>query len=428
MRVIISSLGLLLASNAFAAFEYGQHTFDTDGYLRIGAGASEDGGPQAQFQAPSARSKYRLGNEPDANLELAVSHRYRMEPELKSPTVHTYVMIDGYAAHNDDFEFNNLAQAYVEFEQFFDNDISVWMGRRYYDRKDIHLSDHFWLNTGQGAYFGMGLEGFKLGSGEVSLAAFRYQDKGAQSVNASATGVLNSTAFDLRYHGFELTDNHTLNLWGQLVQRHENDDLDYRNKMGFGGGGWIDSKNFLGGEHTLAVLFLGGPAITKGDFDARPVREDENNDGQNDWDLGEATAVEINSNYTVEIGKRFAFQSMLLYRYEVRGVDDGIKGDEVFWWSAGGRLVYFMSDYFSLAGEAGFDTTDNQLVDLTGSVRKATLALQMAPKPGYYERPLMRLFITLANWDNDFEGIVASDVYGEDTAGFTVGAQVETWW
>ena len=44
----------------------------------------------------------------------------------------------------------------------------------------------------------------------------------------------------------------------------------------------------------------------------------------------------------------------------------------------------------------------------------------------------MRFFITLADWDDEFIGLVGNipgdAPYGNDSNGWTLGAQTEVWW
>ena len=61
---------LPLSSNALEIMKTGQQSLEFHGYVRTGIGMSEDGTTQAKFQAPGTRAVYRLGNEPDTNMEL----------------------------------------------------------------------------------------------------------------------------------------------------------------------------------------------------------------------------------------------------------------------------------------------------------------------------------------------------------------------
>jgi maltoporin len=296
------------------------------------------------------------------------------------------------------------------------------MGRRYYDRQMVEFTERAWLNVGEGAHFGLGFEGWQVGPGKLALAAFRHHDPDGLSIDGQRSGTVYTTSFDLRYTGITLAGEHSLSLWGGLAQRHENQDLDYLNKMGLGVGLWIDSPNLLGGQHRLVAMFIGGPLNTRSDFDATPAREEQG------YALAEAGSLEIISDYQRELGDQFAVQTMLLFRNEVRGIDSGLEGDQIFWLSGGGRLTYFLSDHLSLAGELGVDNVTNEIDDTAGTLVKTTLAVQLSPSRGLFKPPVMRGFITIATWDRDFQGAVGGSVYAEDTAGWTAGVQLEHRW
>lgn len=421
-RIILPCLLALSAAQAQAALELDQHSFTLDGYLRIGAGLGKEAGRQVDFQAPGARSKYRLGNEADTKVELGVTHRYRLHAAMDAPSVSTTLMLKGQADHEDDIQIDDLAQAYVQFDGFFESGISVWMGRRYYDRQMVDWTEHAWLNVGEGAQLGAGFEGWQFGPGKVALAMFRYNDPDGASVDGERTGTVYTTAFDLRYSEITVGESHKVTLWGALSQRHENEDLEYLNKMGLGGGFWVDSANLAGGEHRLAVLLFSGPLNTQGDFTAVPAREELG------FDLSEAMTIEMLSDFRRELGDNMTLQTQFLMRHELRGVNDGVAGDIVMWVSGGGRLQYFLSDYVSVAGELGVDNVTNELVDTQGSLVKTTFAVQLSPAKGFFAPPVLRSFITFASWDKDFQGAVGGELYAEDTAGWSAGMQVEHRW
>ncbi len=71
---------------------------------------SKDGTTQTKFQAPGTRASYRLGNEPETNLELQFNYNYKMS---KDKTDKAYVqgifMLDGFKRHgsSNDFTVSN---------------------------------------------------------------------------------------------------------------------------------------------------------------------------------------------------------------------------------------------------------------------------------------------------------------------------------
>ncbi len=75
--------------------------------------------------------------------------------------------------------------------------------------------------------------------------------------------------------------------------------------------------------------------------------------------------------------------------------------------------------------ELGHDYVSNE--NVSGGLTKLSAALQLGTKPGYWSRPVLRLFVTVAAWDDEFRGQIGGDVFADDTFGWTVGIQGE-WW
>lgn len=110
----------------------------------------------------------------------------------------------------------------------------------------------------------------------------------------------------------------------------------------------------------------------------------------------------------------------------------GSKGDTVNWYSTGIRPIFYLTNHVNIAVELGIDFVDDEINDRQGSVRKSTIALQLAKSRGYYSRPVLRAFATYANWSDDFKELVGVSPngapYGNQTHGWTYGIQAEAWW
>ncbi|MCK4707121.1 MAG: carbohydrate porin, partial [Gammaproteobacteria bacterium] len=156
------------------------------------------------------------------------------------------------------------------FNQNLNNDIKLWLGRRYYDRKSIHIMSHYWLNPGQNSQAGSGIEDITAGSGKINIAMFRYED----NFDISGTSyLLNSTSQDARWHDINISDGLKLTLWAGLSARHKLTVLNYDEKSGYGLSAWLDYKA-LNTKNTIVLIYQTGAAITQSDFNPNPVRED----------------------------------------------------------------------------------------------------------------------------------------------------------
>ncbi len=400
----------------------GQHGLEFHGYYRGGLGSSESGQTQAKFQLPGTRASYRLGNEPDTNLELQLTYNYKIsETDNDAGLIQTVIMLDGYQPHGqtNDITLSNLAQGYISFNQFFDNDIKLWLGRRYYDRKLIHIMDHMWLNPGQNSQAGFGIEDINAGSGKLNIALFRYEDN--LNINDSSY-LLNSTNIDARWHGLNISSDFNLTLWAGITNRYENTSLNYEEQSGYGLGGWVDYKT-ENTSNTTVVLYQTGAAITQGDFNQKPIYEAQG------WGLENATSFEISNTLTYESIPDYSYQWTILYRQEDHGLSGGTAFD---WYSTGIRTLYYFDKHFNIAVEAGIDYIDDDINNRNGSLAKITTALQISAERGFSSRPALRLFVTFADWSEEFKGLIGNSPgnapYAEDSKGWTIGAQLEVWW
>lgn len=400
----------------------GQQSIAFHGYFRSSLGFSQHGDTQAKFQLPEARAKYRLGNEPDTNMELEIDYSYALtDPENKNANIQGVIMLDGYANQGDsnNFSLDNLAQAYFSFNKLINNDLNIWFGRRYYQRKSIHIMNHFWLNPGQNSHLGLGLEGQPFGRGKLDIALFRNEDDFTIS---STAYLINSTVIDARWHSLAINKNTKLTAWVQLANRSALASLDYDRKSGGSLGGWLDYQ-FKDLKNTSFVMYQTGAAITQSGTNPRTVREDQG------WNLDKANVFEINNMLTYEALPNYSFQWSLLFRQD----DRGTAGDSIIeWYSTGIRPIFYFSKHLNLALEAGVDYIDDEVNNRSGHLTKFTTALQISADRGFKSRPVLRFFVTLADWDDDFKGFVGNipgnAPYGNDTSGWTIGAQAEAWW
>ena len=147
--ICIASLCLLAPLSA-SALEFA-------GYLRSGVGNSLNGGKQSCFKLPGAEAKYRLGNECEQYAEL------ELRQDVYSFDDGSVLSVDGMASlynqYNRELTFQGdngaarLPQLYAQWSNLPSlNGGSLWAGRRYYKRNDIHISDfYYWNQSATGA-------------------------------------------------------------------------------------------------------------------------------------------------------------------------------------------------------------------------------------------------------------------------------------
>ncbi|MBX2833955.1 MAG: carbohydrate porin [Micavibrio sp.] len=414
---------------------YKDHTLNFHGYFRTSYGGDFAGeNVMPVFQAPGANSKFRLGNESDTNIELGLNYNYYLDGagNDNSRFIQLLGMVSDYESNPNyedvQIEFNeaHIPQAFFRLGNFLDDGTHVWFGRRYYDRRDIHMNDHFWLNVSQGAEFGGGIEGINIGNQRLDIAAFHNEDDTLTDLSGATanTDNLDTYTLDVRYRDIPTIENGDLTLFGLYSYRDEVDSIGYNSEDGLMVGGWHTQNEFMGGRMVTGFYYRQGTAMQQGLFNSKPVREDQG------YDLDKNYAIELNNDYLYQ-SEDYAVQWATVLHQEEQGTAGG--NDKITWAQTGVRPVFFLNDYVSIATELGVDYVDNELINADGYLGKATLALQLTRGKGFFERPMVKAFVTGAKWSEDFEGQIGgspaeSTSYLDDTAGVSFGIQFETWW
>jgi maltoporin len=392
-------LAMLLTGLPFGVF-----ALEFDGYWRSGIGGNEAGSTQSCFQLPGAPVKYRLGNECEQYAELELSQ------DLYKGADGTLLKVDGMASlynaygHAPTFtgEYGDarLPQLWASLNLPALNDGSLWIGRRYYKRHDIHISDfYYWNPSGTG----FGLEDYHLGPYTLSYA-FSREDNINQPDKANR--------HDFNLGGIQTNRDGEVEIGFSYIQRGQAEDAH---------SGWSLSAehkqtNFLGGENRLVAQYGVGPGIGLGQTGNLQASRDTRS-----WRLLESTLWQL----TPQLG------GMLL---AVVQRDRDAEGERQTWYSAGARLTYAFSERFKLIGEVGHDRIkrDNEG---TRMLSKFTIAPALSVGPGFMNRPEVRLYYTYAQWNRASQlaagsgsALAADGAFGGDLHGSNFGMQMETWW
>jgi maltoporin len=133
----------------------------------------------------------------------------------------------------------------------------------------------------------------------------------------------------------------------------------------------------------------------------------------------------------IQANDRFAIMPIFLFQRKRDGQPGHGFND---WASFGVRPEVFFTKYLSVAFEGGFDhtegfaTTQNGGIEFEGWLRKFTIAPQIGAGRKFFSRPVLRVFLTYADWSNGFRGLVGGIPFEDRTNGLTYGVQAETWW
>ena len=398
--ICIASLCLLAPLSANA--------LEFAGYMRSGVGNSLNGGKQSCFKLPGAESKYRLGNECEQYAEL------ELRQDVYNFDDGSVLSVDGMASlynqYNRQLTFQGdngsarLPQLYAQWSNLPSlNGGSLWAGRRYYKRNDIHISDfYYWNQSATGA----GIEDVLIGGLKYSYALSRKDNLYQENY---------VTRHDFNVAGFNTNPGGELELGLSYLDKPERTDAH---------SGWAITaqhvqSEFLGGKNKFAVQYGEGSGTGLG----------YTGDFRLDNSSKRYRIVEF---FDWQVTPRFGGQVEAVYQKDFRP-----DGGNQEWLSLGVRPTYAISEQFKLVTELGHDQV--KAADGTRKLSKFTFAPTWSPKgPGFWTRPEVRLYYTYASWNaaaqraaNEFDaGSALSDsgAFGSARHGSNAGLQVEYWW
>ncbi|MCO8171712.1 carbohydrate porin [Pseudomonas sp. 21LCFQ02] len=380
-----------------------------NGYLRSGIGGATSGGTQSCFQLPGAPTKYRLGNECEQYAEFGVRHDLATLDDGSVLSVEGMAALQNQYGHtpkfSDDYGYARIVQAYAEWSKVPQlNNGSLWAGRRFYKRNDIHISDfYYWDQSGTGA----GIEDFELGGLKYSYAFSRkdnvFQKDYTNRHDFNIGGINTNPGGELEFGVSYIEDpdrGDTHSGWAVTVQHRQSD--------------------VLGGKaNTVAIQHGQGPGTSLG-YTGNVELERSNRS----W-----RALDY---FDWQITPRFGGQFQVVAQRDYR--DGGEKQD---WVSVGVRPVYAISDQLKLIAEIGHDQID--AADGTRKLSKFTVAPTWSPKgSGFWDRPEIRLYYTYAKWNraaqqaanemDEGSALSSTGAFNSSRHGSNFGVQVEYWW
>lgn len=417
---------------------------DIHGYFRAGYGRNSSGGSMVGFQAPGASAKYRLGNEADTYGELTFGKNFFGEDAFKigdaageitaadGPIGRFQTTIAAYTPIQDAISSGSANFSFAEVWGSVGNvirsqpSLKFWAGNRYYRRHDIHLNDFYFSNmSGTGG----GVEDFKLANGKLALAWIGIPGSSgvssAPEPDAANKAGFSKSSVDLRWYDMEVP-------WGVgelgLVFSRTTSGLDADgNKApetnGFSGMFIHTRKGVFSedGVNKASIQFGTGAAKTlNSGFETFAL------DGQTfiRADESDSWRLRLTENFTANLSDSFSLGPVLIYQITDYAGDEG----KVQWASAGVRPIWHFDQHISLAVEAGADWVKDDNANTDGVLYKLTLAPQVSLGGRFMSRPVLRAFVTYADWTDDFVGLIGGRDFSSDSEGLTAGMQVEVWW
>jgi maltoporin len=424
---------------AFAAQSAMAGSVDFGGYLRSGSGTSSKNGKETCYRlnGDSALAEGavggagRLGNECDTYGEIILGTTMGDSDGTKFG-IHTLMAFG--AQQNQDYEQSVPAwrESYATAQGFGSGALAkstAWIGKRYYNRKDVHIVDMFWLQvSGPGA----GLENVDVGVGKFSYALMRTGDSNWVNLGATDTqGLARATTIndptkqkvnhDFRLEGINLGKAGSLSLGANLIRSN--------NASATGGDAngssfWVSHSIVMGGvQNGLTFQSWEGAG---------------SNDGNGLWWFssgnGDHKGWRVLDAANFEFGEHINGQAFLGY------------GKEKFSWFKAdktsltfvARPVYHFTDTYSVALEVGRASVKGDVADIsagTNYLNKITIAPQISMGSGFYARPVLRAYYTQASWNKGGASactgrdcLVGVSSFGNETSGSSYGFQMEAWW
>ena len=395
--------------------------FEFHGYFRSGYGLSSQGGEQVAFQAPGAGAKYRLGNEAETYGEFIFVNNW-MNPDHDSDRAwfHTEVMLEANTSNSASYaNFNNgigndqfrLREAFVRGGNVLESqpDAKFWAGERYYRRQHIEINDFYPLDM---SGYGAGFEDLHLGIGKLALGYLA----GARPDIQTANGNYVKSNVDVRFYDVKAPGG-TLAGWfdfatgkggttpfGEVIPSSNGYALGIRHQR----------LEWHGGYHALGVQYGTGPASNFSTSIDAPTRF-----------VNSTARFLLTEQVLLQANDKFAIMPIFILQRTKDG--NPLHGWDQ-WASFGARPEVFFTKHLSLAFEGGFDHTHSSTGQYDGWLRKFTIAPQIGAGRQFFSRPVLRAFLTYANWSDGLRGFVGGPPFQNRTTGLTYGVQAETWW
>lgn len=283
------------------------------------------------------------------------------------------------------------------------------MGERYYRRQHVEINDFYPLDM---SGYGGGVEDLNVGIGKLAVAYL----SGARPDIVTENGYLAKNNIDVRLYDLK----GPAGLWGGWFDYSHtkggqtSTGEQFPTTDGYAFGLRHQSLEWHGGYHTFGIQYGTGAASnfsTSIDDPTPYVRT--------------SATLQVVEHLLFQPNDRFAIMPIFVYQ---RTKDGNPLHDWNQWVSFGARPEIFFTKYLSLALEAGFDHTHSTAGEYGGWLRKYTIAPQIGAGRKFFSRPVLRAFLTYADWSDGLRGFVGGEPYLKRTSGLTYGLQAETWW
>jgi maltoporin len=382
---------------------------DTEGYLRVGSGKADDP-KRACYDLDISGGHYRLGNECDFYGELGVSHTV----SAHGATHRAMAMVNLQRAGVANAAWSTqLEQIYAESRGLVGaNDLSLWLGKRFYGRLGVHILDTWFVRLDG---VGFGADDIALAGAKLGVAYFRTEtDSGAAPEATPSDRPGRRLNIDLR--ALPLGQAGTLRVTTAFTRGHDDAATGARGTNGFALSVQHDHAwEAIGGSHTAWLQYAQGSAGLDANFGTMTASPHVAR-----WRLVESLTWQAGA---------FGGQAVALFGRHDQDAAHGVAARYAEL-SIGGRVSYAVTPHIKLVAESGYM---EKRPEGSGTQRlaKLTFAPTWSTGPGFWNRPELRLYVTLARWNdaaNAGAGLDGLSGLGDGrTRGTSWGVQLETW-
>ena len=442
----------LAAAVALAAGSVSASAVDFHGYFRAGAQLGTHGGEVYCLGNGNVGHKVgRLADECDTYGEGALSQEVYNKANSKFTvnTLFAYGSTEGYrdlqgnswqgVGGNGPWDGQRLSfrEMYAKYDTA--DGYSIWAGKRFYQRKDIHIMDFYYLNN---SGHGTGIENIDVGAGNLNFAVIKWANDGD-----TADYNRNVYKLDARWNaipvGFGTLDASVIYAFPAISDKQKDAAKD-NPRANTGNSGvllTLDHASTVGnadGSFNLMnhLIFQWG---TNG---FGYVGTYGNHAGDNYTPDVDITGVRLIDWGTMDFGSDIDLGYSLLWAHLDNGKNHESKGGTWTYTRSGWeysivvRPEYKWTEYTRTTLELGYSqmkttgwVTDPKYDD--PNAYKFTLAQQFTPGKGFWSRPAIRFYASYLGGKQFAHGWNTN--YSEKNASghnhqFTFGTQVEAWW
>lgn len=409
---IAAAVTAALASQAAFAVDF-------HGYMRSGVGVSDNGDMQTNV---SKNRVGRLGNENDTFADIQLGQEVYNKNNQTFYVDSMFSMTSGQKrdwenTKGDDADFA-LRQLNVQAKNLFGGNETLWAGKRYYQRHDIHISDtYYWDVSGAGA----GIENIEVGPGKLSVAVLRNDPWEAITGDAQT---MDTNVFDIRYAGIPLWTDASLEVGYDFAMANPTDLQDKQNPN-INDGHMLTAEltqSMLGGfNKTVVQYFMDGLAAQGVSYGAGSGSGLQSNSSSGD-------GFRLINWGVLPVGDKVEFGHQLIYAQAKDFTEWGTQYDDKDTFSAVVRPMYKWNDVMKTIAEVGY-FKDNQTtkggVESSTDGTKYTLAQAWSAGSSWWARPEIRVFASYVQQDGQFRAD-CNGVQQDDAWNF--GVQAEAWW